>query len=252
MSRIYLTRIGFNLVAGVLLMVGLAYYWLGNLAHEVAGTAMFALVFLHNVFNRRWYGRIGREKREVRGAANIALTAVLIVTMLVLLVTSVMISDTVFRFLSLDGGFTARQIHALAGYWALIVVSVHLGFRWPAIMNVGRNLLSIGVPSMARTLALRIVAAVFVVHGVWSSFALAMGTRISMQVTLDWWDFEASTVGFFIHCVAVSGMYIALTYYALRLVQPLRRIAKVTWSSTQGGIAGRTPRRAIANLENLP
>ncbi|MFS8049646.1 hypothetical protein [Rhizobium sp. BR 314] len=36
-----------------LIVLRLAYWWLGNLSHELFGTALFALAIVHNVFNRR-------------------------------------------------------------------------------------------------------------------------------------------------------------------------------------------------------
>ena len=41
MSRVFLMRLGFDLVAAALLLFCLSYWWLGNVTHEVAGTALF-------------------------------------------------------------------------------------------------------------------------------------------------------------------------------------------------------------------
>ena len=32
-----------------------------------------------------------------------------------------------------------------------------------------------------------------------------------MQVTLDWWNFEESVLGFFVHCIAITGLYMSVT-----------------------------------------
>ena len=213
MNRLFLLRLAFDLTAASLLLIGLAYWWLGNVAHEVAGTAMFVLLVVHNVFNRRWYGTVART-REPRGLVNVGLTFLLLAGMLALLVTSVLISNILAGFLPSWGGFTVRQIHTFAAYWVLVIVSIHLGLRWPMIMGVARSLLGIATPSPARTLALRALAAVIAIHGIWSSFALGIGTKLSMQVTLDWWNFEESVAGFFLHWLAIAGLFIALTYYA--------------------------------------
>jgi hypothetical protein len=90
-----------------------------------------------------------------------------------------------------------------------------------------------------RTLALRAVVVVIAIHGVWSAFALGLGTRLAMQVTLDWWNFEESVLGFFVHCIAIAGLTIALTYYAVKWIQHGRRgTGRVThdtsWSRSHG------------------
>ena len=111
------------------------------------------------------------------------------------------------------------------GYWVLVIVAIHLGLRWPLIMNAARNLSGITKPSVARTVVLRVLAAAIAIHGVWSSFALGVGTKLAMQMTLDWWNFEEAVAGFFVHCIAIAGLYIFLTYYAMNVIQQRRRRA---------------------------
>lgn len=224
MSSMFLMRLAFDLIAAGLLLFGLAYWWLGNTAHELAGTGMFLLLIMHNVFNRRWYGRISKEKRNGRGLFNIGVTLLLLVAMLALLVTSVLISNTLSGFMSAYGGFTVRQIHTLAAYWVLVIVSIHLGLRWPMIMGLMRNLFGISGASTVRTAALRAAAFAIAIHGFWSSFELGLGTKLAMKVTLDWWNFEEAVVGFFVHCIAIEGLYMSLTYYAVKWFQHRRNM----------------------------
>lgn len=225
MNRLFLSRLVFDAVAAGLLLFGFSYWWLGNVAHELAGTAMFLLLIAHNVFNRRWYGSISRTRRDPRGLFNIAVTLALATAMLALLVTSILISNALSGVMSAFGGFTVRQIHTLAAYWVLVIVGVHLGLRWPMLMGMARNVLGISHPNPARTLVLRVVAAGIAALGVWSSFRLGLGGKLSMQMTLDWWNFEESVAGFFVHCVAIIGLCIALAYYGMKGLQNSRRKA---------------------------
>jgi hypothetical protein len=227
LNPVFLLRLAFDLTAASLLLIGLAYWWLGNAVHELAGTAMFLLLLVHNVFNRRWYGRLPKTPREPRGLINVGVTFLLLAGMAALLVTSVLISNTLSGFMPSFGGFTTRQIHVLAGYWVLVIVAIHLGLRWPMLMGVARNLFGITQSSALRTFVLRVLAAAIAIHGIWSSFALGVGTRLAMQTTLDWWSFEDAVVGFFVHCLAIVGLYIAVTYYAMNWTQhwSRRRIA---------------------------
>jgi hypothetical protein len=184
---------------------------------------MFLLVLLHNAFNRRRYGAISRTRRELRGMINIATTLALLAAMLALLVTSALISHALSGVMSPYGGFTVRQIHILAGYWALVIVSIHLGLRWPMLMGVARSLFGIAKASSARALALRAAAAAVAIHGVWSSFELGLGGKLTMQMTLDWWNFEESVAGFFAHCIAIAGLTIFLTHYTVKCLQSQKR-----------------------------
>lgn len=225
MSPLFLSRLAFDFIAAALLLVGLAYWWLGNVVHELVGTAMFLLLVMHNVFNRRWYGTIAKTRKQARGLFNSGLTLLLLIAMLALLVTSILISKALSGFMPAYGAFTVREIHILAAYWVLVIVAVHLGLRWPLLMGVARSLAGISRPSRVRTLALRIVTAAIAIHGVWSASELGLGTKLAMRMTLDWWNFEESVSGFFVHCGAVAGLIMALTYYAMMGIERWRRAA---------------------------
>jgi len=221
-NRLFLSRLWLDSLTAGLLMLGFAYWWLGNVVHEVAGTAMFLLLIAHNVFNRRWWGGVPRTWREPRSLVNVGVTLTLLGAVLALLATSVLISNALSPFLPAWGGFTARQIHTLAAYWVLIAVAIHLGLRWPMLMGVARNLLGIRKPSVYRTLALRIVALAIALHGIWSCSVVGLGDKLSMRMTLDWWNFEEAVAGFFFHYAAIAGMVMVVTYYGLRLLQAVR------------------------------
>jgi hypothetical protein len=222
MSRLFLSRLWLDGLAAALLLLGLAYWWLGNGVHEVAGTAMFLLLIAHNIFNRRWYGGLGRTRRDPRSVLNVGVTLALLIAMVVLLVTGVLISNALSAFLPPWGGFTVVQIHTLAAYWVLVIVAIHLGLRWPMLIGVARTLLGISRPNALRTLALRLIAAMIAAHGIWSFSALSIGTKLSMRMSLDWWNFEESVAGFFIHRMAITGLVMVTTYYGLKLVQSVR------------------------------
>lgn len=220
--KTFLVRLLLDGMAAGLLFVALAYYWLDNTAHEWIGTGIFLLLIVHNVFNRRWYGAIPKARREPRSVIDITLTLSLLITMLALLLTSVMISQTVFSFLGIGAGFTVRQVHILAAYWVMVFVGIHLGLRWERVMNVMRNAFSITGKSVFRTMALRVMAAVMTAWGIQSSFVMGVGAKLTLQMSLDGWDFEESAPGFFLNWLSIVGLYAVLSHYAFGW---LRKIA---------------------------
>lgn len=225
MSPVFLLRLVLDCIAAGLLLFAFAYFWQGNVSHEVAGASMFLLLVVHNVFHRRWFATLGGGPRARRGRFNIALTFVLLAGMLGLLGTSLVISETLFAGLRLDDDFTARQIHAGVAYWLLIIVAIHLGLRWPLLMSVGRKLCGITKASAARTMALRVIAIGIAVQGMSSALALNLRSRLFFQMSLDWWNFEESVAGFFGHCVAIAGLCMFLTHYTMQWLQRRQRTA---------------------------
>lgn len=219
MSRVFALRLWLDGLAAVLLVFGLSYWWLGNVAHEIAGTVMFILLIAHNLFNRRWYGNLPKTRREPRSLFNVLVTGGLLLAMLALLVTSVLISNALAPILPPWGGFTVRQIHTVAAYWALVIVAVHLGLRWPMLMGLARTASGIRGTSVFRTWVLRAIAGLIAVYGAWSYLALGIGMKLTMQMSLDWWNFEESVAGFFIHVGAIAGLVISGTYYAMKVIE---------------------------------
>jgi len=210
-------RLALDFLGLGLFLFGFSYWWLGNGAHEAAGTAFFALLVAHNVFNRRWWARAATRAPTPRTLADTTVTLSLATAMAALLGTSVLISQTLSPWLSAFGGFTVRQIHTLAAYWALVIAAVHLGLRWPMLMGLARAALGLRGRSRARSWLLRLAALAVAVLGAWSSARLGLGGKLAMQVSLDWWNFEESVAGFFLHAVAIVGLFAAATHYAVKL-----------------------------------
>lgn len=228
MNKPLLWRLVLDLLSAGLLMVALAYYWLDNPTHEWIGLGLFGLLLAHNVLNRRWYRTVPRQRRgDLPGLFDKAMTLTLLLLMAVLLVTSVVVSQSVFGFLAIDDGFTARQLHAFAAYWALVLVALHIGIRWQRVMNAVRDALGLSANHRLRTLALRVLAAVLALHGLQSAVALGIGPKLTLQMSLEWWDFEASTAGFFLACLSFIALIASLSHYGLSGLRalPRRRMA---------------------------
>lgn len=219
MKYLFLIRLGLDFGTAGLLLVALAYYWLNNAVHEVIGTGIFLLLIGHSIFNRRWWGGIARQRREPRNVITTAMNLSLLITMLTLLVTSVIISQTVFGFLPIRSDFTSRQIHAAAAYWALIIVAIHLGWHWHMIAAVLGSRLGITTPSALRTGILRFLTAGLAAFGAYSFTQVDVGSKLFMQMSLVGWDFEASTPAFFLHHVAIVGLCASVAHYAMMVLR---------------------------------
>jgi hypothetical protein len=215
-------RLVLDLVACSLLLVALAYDWLGNMAHEIIGAGMFLFLVSHNMFNRRWYGTVTKRTRAPRTILTKTINLSLLGTMLALLMTSVLISRDVFAFLPVNSTFTARQVHTLVGYLALLIASVHLGLHWTMLMGFVRGRLGITSERNWATIALRGIAALIAAYGTYSMFALNVGSKLLMQPTMEFWDFEVATPAFFGHLVAIIGLCTFAAHYTLKFAGTIK------------------------------
>ncbi|MFC3182260.1 DUF4405 domain-containing protein [Cypionkella sinensis] len=212
-------RLVLDLTAACLLVASLAYWWLGNTAHELFGTGLFLLMFAHNGFNRRWYGRLGRTGREPRGKVTIALNLTLMVTMIALLITSIVVSRVVFGFLPLDAGVTSRQLHLLAAYWEVLLVGLHIGLNWQIVINIARSRFDMVRPS-SRWRALAWVAVLCITGtGLHSAYAMDLGAKLLNQTTLEMWDFNTATPRFFLNWFSILGMCAVMGHQGAKLLR---------------------------------
>lgn len=216
--NLFRIRLLLDFLAVALIIACLAYWWLDNLSHELFGTALFALVIVHNVFNRRWYGGVVKRKLDAVRIVNLVTIACLAIGMTVMLVTSLLVSRDLFPFPALSGAFAVREIHMFAGYWVLLIIAIHLGTRWAVVMNTIRSALGLASPSTSRTLVLRALALGIGVWGVKNSFDLAFGSKLMLTYSLDMWDFSENALGFFVGYATIVGLYTAITHYALGLL----------------------------------
>lgn len=212
MRRMFPLRLLLDLAAVSLLLAALAYDWLGNRTHEIVGTGMFLLLVAHNLFNRRWYGTVTRRTRCPRILFAKVVTLALLTTMLTLLVTSVLISRDVFAFLPLSGTFATRQLHASVGYLTLIVAATHLGLHWARVSGFARSRLGFRPPGRLAAIGWRGLVTLVAGYGVYSLFALNVGTKLAMQPTMEFWNFHTAIAAFFLHLAAIICLFATLSY----------------------------------------
>ena len=228
MNRKMLIKLAIDLFMTVLMMESMAYRLTGNTIHELLGVALLALFIVHNILNRRWYRTVLKRKHNVRRVLNTAINMLLLVMMLMLMVSSVLISRSVFAFIPVDGGLIARQIHTLVTYWGFILISIHLGMHWRMIIGLIRKTLRIPYLNRRCTFAVRATAVLIAVYGVYAFFARDVGSKLILYYTYSYWNFDESAVFFFTDYVSIMGLCIFVTYYVLKFVQnrEKRRLSK--------------------------
>lgn len=219
MSRKILIKLAIDFFMTVLMLAAMAYQLTGNTIHELLGVSLLALFIVHNILNRRWYQTVLKRKHNARRVLNTAVNLLLVVMMLMLLVSSVLISRTLFAFIPVDGGLIARQIHILATYWGFILISIHIGMHWRMIISMVRKISGISSLNRGRTFAVRVMAVLIAVYGVYAFFARDVGSKLILYYTYSYWNFDESAMFFFTDYVSIMGVYICVTYYVLKFVR---------------------------------
>ncbi|WP_261335444.1 DUF4405 domain-containing protein [Rhizobium leguminosarum] len=220
------TRLAVAGAMAVLLLLALGYWWLDNLPHELFGTAMFVLLAWHVYTNRTWFKNLAKGHYGLRRALVVVFHLALILNMLILLASSLFISKALFRFLQLPDGPLVSEIHWFSAYWTIVAVGVHLGLHWSRLVGIARS--AFNLPCAGQTTAWigRALAVAAAGLGIISFPVLEVGTKLSFGYSVDFWDFEASVMPFFVRWAAVLLLVSVVTYHGDLVLARLSRRRK--------------------------
>jgi hypothetical protein len=204
--------------ATLLLMLALAYWWLGNLTHELAGTALFVLIGRHLVNNLYWWRGLRKGRYDLRRRVGVALTLMLAAAMAVLLGTSFAVSRNLLGWLPLPENFTMGEIHMFAAYWVLVVVGLHVGLNWNRVAALMRSL---GARGAMWRWAGWLIGAGLAVQGLRSAAAMDLWTRLRFEYSLVMWDFSQQVLAFFGHWLAIIAMLTMAMHVVMLTIETL-------------------------------
>ncbi len=161
------------------------YAFTGLLLHEIIGLAIFAFFFFHKLINFKWIKSVTKRlfdpNLKARTKVMYALDALLLVDIVLITLSGVFISTEMFpNLFSVADRFLWVTIHHIASYAGLIAISLHVGLHWKMIMAAFRKMFRIKKPSIIRTALVRLMALLFIVAGIKSSFDVGMAEKLAL------------------------------------------------------------------------
>ncbi|MBM2294869.1 DUF4405 domain-containing protein [Sulfitobacter pseudonitzschiae] len=199
-----------------LLLLAFAYWWQGNLVHEIVGTLFFVLLIRHLFNNGRWWSALRRGPYDPRRVMSLILTMLLAASMAVLLLTSLAISQSLFTFLPQPGLFTMREVHWFSAYWVMAIVGLHLGLNWSRITALLRNIGWMKGRTWVWMALGLLCAGALAIQGLFSAIVLGLWPRLRFTYSMTMWDFNEAVLPFFGHWLAVVGLFAVIGQVALR------------------------------------
>ncbi|MFD1774003.1 DUF4405 domain-containing protein [Paenibacillus rhizophilus] len=218
-----IVRLSIDTIMTVLFIIMMAYRLTGNTAHEWTGITLFTLFIIHNVLNLNWYKAIFKGKYSAVRVIRTAVNLLLLLVMLGMMVSGLIISQTVFsliQFISIDFG---RKLHHLSAYWGFVLMSIHLGLHWGMIMGAARRMRRNPKASRTLVLSLRLVAVLIAGYGIYAFFKRKIGQYLVLYYSYSFWDYEQLAVLFFIDFIAIMGLSVFITYYVMKRIQKSKR-----------------------------
>jgi len=209
-----------NIAMTVLLLLMLDYRFTGNVFHETGGVVLALLFIFHNVLNQRWYVVFFKGRQSLRRILMTLVNLLLVAAMVVVLVTGILISATVFAPLGIrSSDLFMHDLHQGSAYVSFILVAIHLGMHWEMLMMKFKTWLHIDASSLSWVITSRIVAIFVIAYGVYASFTNDIGGKLLMQRVFIGWGEAPALLRVVVDYVAIMGCYIGTTYYLLCLLQ---------------------------------
>ena len=213
-------RLLLDLAMTALLLPLMAYSLVGETAHEWMGTVMAVLFLSHHALNAHWYKGLAKGRWSLPRIAQTAVDFALLLMTLGLIASGIILSREVFSFLPISGGTSfARTMHMVCSYWGFCLMSIHIGMHWAMVIRRFRR--RTGSNSRRRTILLRAAAVLIAGYGVYAFFLREIGAYMTLKTAFVFFDFEEPLALFFLDYLAVMGLFAAIGYYAVKLLQRL-------------------------------
>lgn len=128
-------RILLDCIMTILFIILMGYYITGNNVHEILGTIVFLLFIIHNILNIKWYKTIFKGKHNFQRTFHIVINLLLFIDMIGMMISGIMISSSVFKFLNIPTTMFGRKLHMVSTSWGFVLMAIHVGMHITSIMN---------------------------------------------------------------------------------------------------------------------
>ena len=153
----------------ILMLLEYSKIYTGQLLHEVIGIALFVLFFAHNLLNINFYKALLKGKYNSLRTITTIVDLAFLLCMLFTITLGIPISEKIFKFLNLNGNMTIRKLHTIFGYWAQILLAIHLGLHFKMIFAKLKNKVKDNKMLKAVIYLIQIVIVTYGIKAMWDT-----------------------------------------------------------------------------------
>ena len=217
MSRKRKLQIVIDLGMTILLPLLMAYSLVGETAHEWIGASMLILFIAHHILNYRWFRSLFKGRYNPVRILNTTLNLLLLIDILLQGFSGIVMSRQVFSFLNIQqGASSARVIHLLGAYWGFVLMSVHIGLHWNAMLGHIKNTMKKAkwLRITARTLCAGISA-----YGVYAFTHRQLGDYMLLKTQFVFFNFDEPIALFLLDYAAMMMLFATIGYYLSKFIR---------------------------------
>ena len=198
----------------VILLLLMGYSLIGEAIHEWLGLGMLLLLIFHHAVNATWYRTLKKGRYSLCRCVQTALTVLLLFTVLGAILSGLLLSQYVLDLPALRGnGELARALHLPCACWGFLLMSLHLGLHWGAVMGMARRITGLRVPSKCRTATLRLLAAAISCYGCYAFFHNRLPDYLLLRAHFVFFPPDQTAARLLADYGAIMGLLLTIAHY---------------------------------------
>ena len=168
----------------IVLLLQMAYQVMGEAAHEWLGMSMTALVIVHQILNRRWYGAMLKGKYNAYRAVSACVNVLLLLSIALTAFCGMAMSNYAVPFLyGIVRVSFVRVTHLSMSHWSFVLMGLHLGLHVPVMLQKLR------LKDDAQHVS-GVICAITAGVGLWLFFRTGMPNYLFFRVPFAFLDYE--------------------------------------------------------------
>ncbi len=168
----------------VLLLLQMAYQVMGEATHEWLGMGMTALVIVHQIHNRCWYGAMLKGKYTAYRVVSTCVNVLLLLSFALTAFCGMAMSNYAVPFLyGIVRVSFVRVTHLSMSHWSFVLMGLHLGLHVPVMLHKLKL-----KDNVQRVLS--VACAGFAGVGLWLFFKNGMPNYLFFRVPFAFLDYE--------------------------------------------------------------
>lgn len=223
MKAMRIVRICLNAVMFVLFLLLMEQHLITDAAHEWLGITLFILFLIHNAINYKWYVALFKGKYNTNRIVLTVIDFLLWIAMIGCIVSSLIISVTVFSGLNLRGTAFGRALHLIATAWAFVLMALHLGLHWAWFVGMAKHIKINAILGTVFKWVFRIAVLAVCVYGLYVFINRAFYEELFLLTQFKAYDYEANTFVYLLETAAMAITFVGIAYYLKKLCLFLSR-----------------------------
>lgn len=206
-------KVCIDLIMFVLFLLLMEYHLLPKDVHEWLGISLFVLFIAHNALNYKWYTVLFKGKYTAMRIVQTVVNCLLWVAMIVCVISSILISGTVFAWMNINGAMTGRSLHLIATAWAFVLMSIHLGLHWDSFVGMAKRIKIPQLVGMILKWTLRVVVLGFAVYGIVVFVQRAFYEELFLLTEFKFFDYDTSRFAYLLQTLCMAISFVCIAYY---------------------------------------